>query len=460
MSTPHRKIILAAGLCVLVLIAGVRLWPPSEKTGTSFLLIVVDSMRADHLGTYGYPRATSPRIDALAENGIVFTNAISQAPWTKPSVASLFTSTYTSVHRVLYSKQMIDGEERSDILNAKFETMAEAFRSGGFATGGFGMKIHLRPPFGFDQGFEGYNMHARRAEKINRHALSWLRSAGADRFFMYIHYNDPHYPYNPRAGYGRFGTTRPRVQINGDTKRAFRGGVLELSQNDIRQLVDLYDGEILYTDKYLGELIDSIESMGYSNLFVIVTADHGEEFLEHGDITHGQSLYSELVRVPLIVSGSALPPGSRGIRSDDAVQLIDLMPTMLDLAGLPHPAGLQGISFSSILEQGASELPREAIFTERREIEDPGFSEAVTDGRWKLIRDAVAGRNMLYDLKADPGETIRLEDRNQGIVDEFISRLDAWVARNTSMHEQLLPEDTMPLDPETEQRLKSLGYVN
>ena len=154
-------------VAVLSAVAIIWLRTPRPKPGTSLLVIVVDSMRADHIDAYGYPRATTPRIDALSHAGVTFDKAYTQAPWTKPSVASIFTSTYISVHRVLYSKEAIEGKIRSDVLNGKFLTLAEAMKAGGYATAGFGQKIHLHPEFGFDQGFQAYDMHAGRAEGLD-----------------------------------------------------------------------------------------------------------------------------------------------------------------------------------------------------------------------------------------------------------------------------------------------------
>ena len=440
------------------------LGPARSKPALSVLLIVVDSLRADHLGAYGYLRATSPRIDALAGGGVLFTNAFSQAPWTKPSVASLFTSTYMSVHSVVYSKQEINGEERTDVLNPKFLTLPEALKTGGFATAGFGMKIHLQPRFGFDQGFDAYDMHARRADKINRRTLDWLRQKDPDKFFIYLHYNDPHYPYLPRPGYARFGATTARVQIDGVTKKAFREGRLTLSREDVSQLVDLYDGEVLYTDEQIGRLLDAVAKMGYENVLTILTADHGEEFLDHGSITHGQSLYNELVHVPLIMGGSAFSREGSSMRKGriaDTVQLIDVMPTLLAMAGLPEPPGMQGRSLTSYLSGPAEPAGQPvAMFSERRAPTDTGFWHTIFDGRWKLIHDPTAGRTMLFDIAADPGETVSLEESNPDVAAGLTRLLAAWAEANRKLHDSIRPEDTAPLDPETEQRLRSLGYVD
>ncbi len=458
-----RRVWLLAGVVsalALLVVAFFWLRPARIKQDTSFLVIVVDSMRADHLAPYGYTRATSPVIDGLARDGIVFENAWSQAPWTRPSVASIFTSTFIAVHRVLYSGRVVDGEKRTDVLSDKFVTIAEALHAGGYATGGFGKKIHLRPGFGFGQGFDGYDMNAGNAARINKVTLRWLRHNDPDRFFIYLHYNDPHYPYKPAARWAKFGATKARVQINGRTKKAFHDGALQLSPADIQQLIDLYDGEIAYTDDAIGALLHAIGRLGYRRLLVLVTADHGEEFLDHGDITHGQSLYNELIHVPFIIGGTGLESGSRHLRVKTPVRLIDIMPTFLQMAGLPEPPGIQGTSLVPLMSGEAAPPGTPLAFSQRRDEEDPGFSDAITDGRWKLIRDRALGRTMLFDLAADPGENLPVGGVNQDVVARLTGEMDRWSEANTALYDRIRPEETTPLDPETEERLRSLGYIN
>ena len=457
------RITLRLMVVLLVIAAGVtlfiRLRPTRVKDAPSFLVIAIDSVRADHVGAYGYARATTPRIDAFAREGILFSTAYSQAPWTKPSVASIFTSTYVSVHNVLFSKRVVNGEDRTDVLSAKFLTLAEAMKAGGYATGGFGQKIHLRPEYGFDQGFQRYDMHARRANNINRKTLGWLREADPDKFFAYLHYNEPHYPYKPRPEFARFGSTTARVQIDGATKEAFRSGALRLSTEDIQQLIDLYDGEILYSDAMVGELIDAISDLGYRNLTVIITADHGEEFLDHGDITHGQSLYSELVRVPFIMTGSGLPVGARGVRSETTVELIDIMPTLIEMAGLPLPPGIQGKSLLAALRGAPAPAALPAIFSQRRDPADSAFSSTVFDGRWKLIDDTAGKRLMLFDLSTDPNEASPIATGREDVLNRLSLSLAGWSTSNLSLYDTIRPDDSRPLDAETERRLRSLGYI-
>ncbi|HXI03369.1 MAG TPA: sulfatase [Candidatus Saccharimonadales bacterium] len=456
-----RRTATTAAVALLVLApACSAIFPPRQKPQRCFVILVIDSLRADHVGTYGYGRDTTPAIDALSRDGVTFTSAWSQAPWTKPSVASLFTSTYPSVHRVLYSKVIVNGEDRSDVLSGKFTTLAEAMKEAGYATAAFGKKIHLRPQYGFSQGFDAYDMNAGDADRINDAVTSWLRSEDPDRFFLYLHYNDVHYPYEPLKEGAVFGGGKPRVEIDGETKRAFRKGELKLTDEDVRQQVNLYDDEILFTDRHVGDLMRSFEERGYSNVLVAVTADHGEEFLDHGDITHGQSLYNELLRVPLVLGGSGVPEAVRGKRVAPAVQLIDLMPTFLDLAGAQRPPLLQGRSIADFLLGREPALPGEPAFSQRRDLHETEFSRCVFDGRWKLIIDASGGRTLLFNESADPGEHTSLTEREPGVVDSLMKMFQPWREANDALHDAIRPEDTTPLDPKTEEQLRSLGYVD
>ena len=433
---------------------------PRQKPALSLVVIAVDSLRADHLGSYGYGRPTAPRIEAIAREGLVFDSAFSQAPWTKPSVASLFTSVYIAVHDVLYTKKVAGEAARSSVLSPKFLTLAEALHSHGFATGGFGHKMHLRPEFGFAQGFDGYDMDKDHADEVTRAAVKWLRHADPDRFFLYMHYDDTHYPYDPPMRSRTFTKHEPRMRITGDVRKAFRAKKLTLTAADIQEQVDLYDDAILYTDAYIGRLLDSIRDMGYGNLLVILIGDHGEEFLDHGNITHDQSLYDELLHVPLIVGGSGLPPAVRGRRFAGPAQLIDIMPTLLDVAGLPRPPGLQGRSLKGALAGQPGDISGPAVFSQRRDITDKDFTAMVSDGRWKLIETPETGGTALYDRLSDPKEKNPLAEPPPAILAGLKRELEEWKTTNRALHDKIGPETSTPLSPEAEEQLRSLGYID
>jgi arylsulfatase A-like enzyme len=458
-----RKVLLLVAAIVVpvaVAVSFILHHAPRQKPALSFVVITVDSLRADHLASYGYRRRTAPRIEALAREGFVFDSAFSQAPWTKPSVASLFTSVYIAVHDVLYTKRVAGESARSSVLSPKFLTLAEALHSHGFATGGFGHKMHLRPEFGFAQGFDGYDMDKDHADEVTLAAVKWLRHDDPDRFFLYMHYDDTHYPYDPPMASRTFTTHEPRMRLTGDVRKAFRAKKVTLTAADIEEQVDLYDDAILYTDAYIGRLLDSIRDMGYGNLLVVLIGDHGEEFLDHGDITHDQSLYDELVHVPLIVGGSGLPTAARGRRYPGPAQLIDIMPTILDVAGLPRPPGLQGRSLKNALAGTPGDPPGTLVFSQRRDITDKDFSVMVSDGRWKLIETPETGGVALYDRLADPREKSPVSDPPPALLDTLTRRIEEWKATNRSLHDSIGPETTTPLTPEAEEQLRSLGYID
>lgn len=453
-----KKIILAV-LLSATFVGGIYAWlysrPGTPKEGRSYVVIVVDSLRADHVGAYGYERDTTPIADALAEDGWLVEQPLAQAPWTKPSVASIFTGTYTGVHRVLSAKRVVDGKPLSDSLSGKFVTMAEAVKTAGLATAGFGMKLHLQAKYGFDQGFDAYDMEVGDAPAIRKKTISWLRRREPDRFLIYLHYNDPHYPYRPPEEWTRWGNGDPSVQITGDTKRKIQSGAMNLSEAQAQELRDAYDSEILFNDYEIGKLLEQMDHRGYKNVMVIYTADHGEEFLDHGDITHGQSLYDELVRVPLIVGGTGLPDASRGKRTKRPIELIDIMPTILDMEGLPLPPFIQGRSFASALMEGADD----------EELEAHGYSqmpgaETVSDGRWKLIRSSDESAFQLFDLVADPDELNSLTASEAETAEALNELLNGWTTVNLNLFDEIQPQDTAPLDPEIEERLRSIGYVD
>ncbi len=451
-----KAILVAAALAALG--AGVWFWldsrPGRPKPALSYLVIVVDSLRADHMSAYGYERETTPVLDAISADGLRFEQPLAQAPWTKPSVASIFTGTYSGVHRVLSAKTVVDGKPLTDSLSSKFVTLAEAVKQAGLATAGFGMKLHLRAQYGFDQGFDAYDMEVGDAAAINGALVRWLKRRDPERFFVYLHYNDPHYPYSPGEEWGRFGTVEPTIQINGDTKRAIQGGTMELTEEHAQELRDAYDGEILYNDHEIGRLLEAIRHRGYSNVLVIFTADHGEEFLDHGDITHGQSLYAELLRVPMILGGSGLPDAARGTVRPEPVQTIDVYNTILDLEGLPVPPFVQGRSFAPLL-RGEPWTPAEAY--SQRPLEDTVVDAS---GRYKLIRYLETGETRLFDLLEDPGELRPLVEGHDERIAELTALLDAWAADSLALFETVQPQDLAPLDPEIEERLRSIGYVD
>jgi arylsulfatase A-like enzyme len=315
----------------------------TERVGSSktsgekpnVIIILVDALRADHLGCYGYHMKTSPNIDELAGAGVLFSMAMSPSSWTKPSVPSLFTSLYPSRHGVFEgSSKDTRGYITSDILQDSLLTIAEVFHQNDYSTFAFVHNAHLKGFLGFSQGFDIYNDRAANVEEINSEFLHWLKEKSDQPFFAYLHYLDVHWPYRPPAPYDTiFGDFKSEIDFYSEEWKSLRDrindGEMRLDGTDITKMISLYDGELRYLDDNLGVLFDELKKESlYNNTLFIITADHGEEFLEHGKIGHGQSLYGELLHIPLIMKF----PGRKweGKKVEYPAELIDILPTLID----------------------------------------------------------------------------------------------------------------------------------
>lgn len=423
------------------------------------LVLVVDALRADHLGCYGYPRATSPTLDALAARGTLFEQAQSAANYTTASVPSIFTGLYPSVHGVF-----VEGDRLSDAAR----TLAERLRALGYATAAFAPNPSLGRRFHFDQGFDLYDdkalrndetvpwRHFETAERIQAGALRFL-DAHADRpVFLYLHYRDVHGPYVPPPPYDR-------LFWDAAAERGAGARALAAAESDARpDYLDLagaperldyyvaqYDGEIRYTDDRIGALLGELERRGrLARTWILVTADHGEAFLDHGVWNHGTELFQEEIHVPLIL---VAPDGrGRGRRDGGLAAGVDLLPTLLAAAGAPAPTGVQGRSLLPRLAGAPADGA--PVFAEGR------GRVAVRHGRFKLLRDAGAARWRLYDLVADPGETHDLATGGGATA----GRLESFARRFLAVSRGLggrFPRARVGLDDGLERELRALGYL-
>lgn len=351
------------------------------------LVILIDALRADHLGCYGYARNTSPVIDAVAQSGVVFENARSQASWTKPSIPSLFTGLYPIQHGVFTGTSEKAARIASDVLAEGHVTLAEVFKASAYHTGAFLDNVQISSTLGFAQGFDVYAEDLGTADNITQRAVEWLEATPASPFFAYVHYLDPHWPYTPPASYQE-GHVRDAASVDFNSvnwkhfERQIRSGELVLTPEDILAMKRLYDGEIRFADWGIGRLLDLLRAQGrLENTIIVITADHGEEFLEHGNIGHGKSLYEEVLNVPLIIRA----PGIESGRISALAQLIDVMPTILDLAGIPIPTGVAGRSLHK-LTGGASMRPSPAFADHRPSGNRGRLMQSIRDGQFKLIR--------------------------------------------------------------------------
>ncbi len=405
------------------------------------VLVVVDTLRADHLGAYGYERPTSPRLDAFARRATVFDAAWSAAPWTLPSVMSIMTSRYPSSHRV---------ENDGLRLAADVPTLAETLKRAGYATGGFVSHVYVSSTFGFARGFDlfedfglsgpEYRLEAGmepRADRVTDAALDWLRGQGRRPVFLLVHYFDPHWPYAPPEAYRALfpDAYRGPLDASYDSISKFLDPLTPIPDDYRRFLIDRYDGEIRFVDDQIGRLLDGLAASGRApRAWVVLTADHGEEFKDHGSMGHGRRLYEETIHVPLVIGraaagGIASPGGApAGARVSVPVSGIDLFPTIAGLAGAPAPAGLQGASLAPLLGSGTGGAPAADRPLVCETIRLNAHLKALRRGPLKLIQSMDENRTELYDLVADPRERRDLSDarpdERRSLVRTLFSQVD------------------------------------
>ena len=391
------------------------------------MLVSIDTCRADRLNCYGYARKTTPNLDLLAQDGVLFKSAITPIPQTLPAHTSMLTGTYPPVHGV----RLNDGYHVSD----SNVTLSEILEAVGYQTAAFVGGYPLDSSFGLDQGFQTYDdrfpgagepgaENERLAEDVNRSAESWLEKHTEKPFFMFVHYYDLHNPYAPPAP---FSTT----------------------YSD-----DPYSGELAYVDRCIGQLIDMLKARGtYDDTLFIVTGDHGEGLLEHGERQHGFLAFQSTLHVPLIIR---VPKGgARGIQVSQPVSLVDIVPTVLDLIGLDTPSRVQGTDLRGYLEGTPARVIQRPLYAETLWPVSYGCSPlyALVDGEWKYI---LSSKPELYNLTRDGGEVTNLVDQQPQISEGLRTKL---VAMQESMNASGPSQAGAGPDEEALQRLESLGYV-
>ena len=351
--------------------------PSSGCPDCNVLVISIDTLRADHLGCYGYPKPTSPNIDRFRKESVLFRTAIAHAPSTEPSHASIFTSMIPAHHGALRAKRMP--------ISKNVVTMAEILRSAGYRTVSFNGGGQVGASYGFDRGFEVYESSTGRfSEKVGA-AIDWLERNAEGKFFLFLHTYEVHAPYEPTADYLRLfeteysGTLPDRITPGLLIK--INAGAVDLDGRDVRHIVNTYDAQIRSMDDAFGKLITHLRSTRLLDRTLIVfTSDHGEEFGEHGQLgRHSHALYDELLRVPLIVR----MPGARSASTvvERQVRGIDILPTVVDVLDLQSLAQFEGSTLTGLMAQRqeservavsqldtTDELPPSSIRTESRKL--------------------------------------------------------------------------------------------
>ncbi|HYC23216.1 MAG TPA: sulfatase [Candidatus Bathyarchaeia archaeon] len=442
--------LLRCGSLVLVALA---LWLFSRPSGPprNVILVSIDTLRADHLGTYGYERATSPNLDRLARRSVVFDQAVAQAPNTLPSHAALLTSTY---YRALPG--LSRGQDSR--LAPGATTLARLLKERGFATGGFVDGGFLSRAFGLGQGFDDYDDKGSGIAEIAVKAERWIDAHRASRFFLFVHCYDVHAPYSPPSPFDRKFEETPYAgsfEPTMENLNAVAGWKRAIAPDELRHVVALYDGGIAYTDQQLGIFFAELERRGLlSSTVLIVTADHGEEFKEHGSMLHWQSYYMPNLHVPLIVS----VPGRAAERIDGVVELIDVLPSVLELLGVPAAPHAMGRSLVATMDGRAQPAERVA-YSEPFSSEVP-LATVITD-RYQLLYNPNNGKSHLIDIR--PGAApVDLAEREPAVAGALLAALkDRQERVEVAKAEAAKHEATAPvaLDEQTRRRLRALGYT-
>lgn len=425
------------------------------------ILILVDTLRADHLGMYGYGRATSPRLDEWARSAVLFRQARSQAGCTFPSVNSLLTGRY--------AQHFVGQPEQRMGIPSEYPTVAEILRARGYGTAGVSSSTIVRfhpskenPSAGFAAGFEQVDDDCRfgRAQCVNRAALRLVDAVPADRpLFLYVHYLEPHAAYEPAQPYRRkfalpsaeFPRWLRRGDLNPVRDWLYDGGQpVPWGEAEAEFAAGLYDEEILGADQGVTALLDQLAERGRLERAVVAfVADHGEELWEHGHIYHCRTLYDAVLRTPLVIK----PPAGRPIATtvvDAPVENLDVLPTLLDYAGVPPGAArLEGRSLRPLIEGSGDPGPR-PTFAQQHTL------RAVTDGRHKLVLDLKTESYQLFDLLADPSEqqdVLRQERRAfHRLSAALLAHIEAVEGRNSRQR-------SLERAEETRKALEALGYL-
>ncbi len=444
---------LIPGLALVAVLAA--LWSAGRfgTKGPSIILISVDTLRPDHLGCYGYDRRTSPSVDAFAGESMLFARCFAQAPATRPSCGTIVSGYYPHELKIF---------NNADNLPLAVTTLAERLREEGYRTIGVVSNFVLRKGGGFEQGFDYYDdkmddlelvrgIPERIADKTTETVISLLRLHHRSKFFLWVHYQDPHGPYTPRPPFDTMfagGSDGDRELAINETISGMGGIPSYQAVDSIRSYnhyVAQYDGEIRYFDEHFGRLVAELKALDlYDNALIILTADHGEGMGEHDYyFAHGEYVYNCLIHVPLIIRRGAREAGIR----EDFAQLADIVPTVLGAARIEADGPLHGCD---LLKGSPADRP---ILSEM-----PGKYSIIEDGM-KLVHHTETNEYFLFDIGNDPDEKINLVDdaayagRSSSMAETLVGQLRHDVLGNE------VSRNTQRLTRDEKDKLKALGYV-
>ncbi len=446
----------------------------------NIVFVLIDTLRADRLGAYGDTQGLTPTLDAIAAEGVLFERAIAPAPWTQPSIASLFSGVYPGVHGVVDYQWACDATNgvvpKVKVFADRFVTMAELLHDRGYATAAFVANPYVLGAYGFAQGFDSFDTNFASLDtpgsELNDAAIEWLHDYRDPRrpFFLYLHYMDVHGPYNARREYRE--PLVARVEAMPDRQKLTDADLVRLEylwrrapdENDVDRYARLsvyreywaarYDAGVAEMDHHLADLRARLDGLGlWKDAYVIVASDHGEALFEHRHWDHGLSTHHPELHVPLILRWPGpLPPG---YRVPATVRLLDVLPTLVDQLALPPVTAAQGASLMPLVV-GTREASTRAAFAESVKKGPP--QQALYLGPWKLIRMAGGAVAMLYDVAADPLEQDNVMADQPATAAALTALLERHVAENARLAGGKEAE-AVPLGAEQLERLKSLGYV-
>jgi arylsulfatase A-like enzyme len=434
------------------------------------VLISLDSLRADHVGAYGYQRDTSPVFDRVAREGVLFRNAIATSSWTLPTHLTMFTGLSQVAHGVFVD---------TVVLPRTIPTLGEIFREAGYQTAGFVSGPYVGPHYGYDRGMDTYvdfsakwgkSAEARSAilsPEINKNALAWLDGMKTDQpFFQVLHYFDIHYDFVPPPPFDAM--FDPDYTGTMDGKRFIERDDVHpgMDKRDLDHILALYDGEIRFTDMHVGKILDRLREKNLLDSTVLmILSDHGDEFFEHGNKGHHRTVYDEVLRIPFVIRLPNAENAGRVI--EDQVSTLDVFPTLLDGAGITPPSDAEGESLIGWI--GGAKSTRDAVYADF--YDKRGFNVQVarrtpvekTIQHFNRINHPKRGPIEYYDLSSDAAESDNRSEQHPGEVASALERMSQWLEDRWRFHRRAElgagGADSIEIDEETKKRLESLGYV-
>ena len=436
-----------------------------SKESFNIVLITIDTLRADHLSCYGYERETSPAIDNVAEKGILFKNVIAPSSWTAPSMVSLFTSTYPVNHGVIHGVGYRRDEtiHIQEVFSDELITLAEILQAHEYTTFGVTSNLHLSEKFGFARGFDYFKcLPWFSAPPVNQEIYSWEDEIKkSEKFFLWVHYFDPHIPYLAQKPWVENYTSQAlteKLNLSNKSSGELEGlaSTFKKDPQAVSNLIALYDSEVNFVDSHVGALIEKFELD--KNTLVIITSDHGEEFLEHNHLGHGKNLFQETIHIPLIVK---LPYSVNKETIETHVNLIDIMPSILQMINITVPDQALGRNFR---EKEGPFVWLQKIALRRDVPSDYSFSEldtkhilkSITTPEWKYIYNYTDRTEQLYNLNDDPLEVNNLAGKKAKECERLYVQLFNWAANSKKYPTK---SQQLELSQEEKEQLEALGYL-